>query len=201
MRPLEQPSILGVMNVRAFSSALFAAALLATPGFAAAQEEGQDGPVQCIDGGDGYLRLSLSGAANTRVFWENTGTECGGTAHENDIEFYFDRKIVEGMGGSGLTVTLQVFDITTGKKGNNLRVLLKLESNAFATGIYRTKQGNCSITVRKNELLGSMGIAQLWHIEGSGLCTGPATAPGAPPVNLSDFQFSGTYAALSLGGV
>ena len=43
LRPLEQPSILGVMNVHAFSSAFFAAALLATPGFAAAQEEGQDG--------------------------------------------------------------------------------------------------------------------------------------------------------------
>ncbi len=81
-----------------------------------------------------------------------------------------------------------------------MSVMMTIESNAFAGRIYRTTVGNCTINVSKNEVIQSLGIARQYQIEGMGRCSGPATAPGGAPLRLSDFEFSGSYAALSFGG-
>ncbi len=156
--------------------------------------------VQCIEGGEGYLHVTLTGALNVRVYWGNDGMECDGTAKDDGLEFYFDRKVVEGMGGAGLYVTMRPFGVEPGELGTSLSVILTIESNAFAGRIYRTTAGNCRINVSKNEVVQSLGIAKQYQIEGVGRCSEPATAPGGAPLRLSDFEFSGSYAAISFGG-
>ena len=168
---------------------LLGLAVVGFRGSAAVQAAGE-----CIEGGGGHLRLSLSGYIQHSIDWENSGTNCNGRGGSGGMELTFERIIHWGdavwgggsVDGANLQLTFHI-GIAVGETGQG-KASIRLSGHSL-DGSFTTPADACSIRVTENSSLGG----GRYRVEGSGWCSQPAVAliGSDETIHISEFAFAG----------
>ncbi len=156
-------------------------------------------PQGCIEGGDGYVRTSLSGMLQHSINWENDGTNCGGRGTVSGMELVFERIIEWGdaqwggapEGGANLQLTFYIDGVGVGETGNG-RATVRISGHALG-GSFNTPADACTVSVTQNTALNGGGAGAIYRVEGTGWCESPAKARVGTDelIHISEFAFAG----------
>jgi hypothetical protein len=165
-----------------------------------AQEPGADSKtradapraVQCLPGGDGYLRARLSGSVRTELQWGNTGTECTGAVRPTDggIRMRFTRAD-EPVGR--LVLVFGIAALAEGRAARNVPVNVTLIREGQAEFYSTQGDDKCALDqVSQEPIVGIPRKLRSYRVVARGFCTQPARAVhGEGAVMMSRFDLAG----------
>jgi hypothetical protein len=149
--------------------------------------------VQCLPGGDGYLRARLSGAMNTELQWDNAGTECAGAVRPTDggIRMRFTR--ADGPSGGKLVLVFGIAALAEGRAARNVPVNVTLIREGQAAFYSTQGDDKCTLDqVRQEPIVGIPRRLRSYRVVARGFCTQPARAVrGEGAIMLSRFDLAG----------
>lgn len=160
---------------------------------AAAPATGTVAALQCLPGGNGFLRARLSGAVNTELVWGNRGLDCTGTVRPDNggIRVRFAGPI--GEAGQSLVLLFGISGLREGQSARTRAVNLTLIREG--AGEFYSTQGDDKCMLDEVSQLPLVGIphkSRSYRIAARGFCTEPARAVrGAGVILISRFDFAG----------
>lgn len=145
---------------------------------------------ECIKGGGGFLRVSLSGAYAFEVDWPNEGTICHGAGTAYAVGVNFGRNLDEGK---TLTVGFTIKELAEGETAEGLPVDVSIGGGAVDDDMFRAPSGSCSVDIVEHERVEETPAGGVYRVTGRGSCDAPAPAMvGSGSLEIGEFEFSGT---------
>lgn len=147
----------------------------------------------CLTTGDGFLRARLDGALQTKLDWENSGTQCEGMPRPdgNGVRLSFSRAL-EGS-ERRLVIVLGIAGLSESSSGRVLPANVTIIEEGRAR-IYGTQgDDKCTIDDLKQQLITPWRKeSRAYRVSGRGFCLQPAIAVGGDGrVLMSTFDFAG----------
>lgn len=165
-------------------SAWLLAALLA--GLPAAAAMAEDAASDCIPGGDGALRMEISGYFDARVDWANAGTRCaGGPRPDGDaLRLMFSRP------DDALLVVIGITGLARGATGTGLPANLTIVREGRGEFFGSLGADACLVDVTENAPIAD--AADGFRVSGQGRCLAPIDAVARDgEIRVAPFEFTG----------
>jgi hypothetical protein len=150
-------------------------------------------PGGCLTTGDGFLRARLDGALQTKLDWDNPGTQCEGMPRPdgNGVRLSFSRAL-EG-GDRRLVIVFGIAGLSESSSGRVLPANVTIIEEGRAR-IYGTQgDDKCTVDDLKQQLITPWRKeSRTYRVSGRGFCLQPAIAVGGEDrVLMSTFDFAG----------
>jgi len=147
--------------------------------------------VQCLPGGDGYLRARLNGAINAELNWDNA-IECAGSVRpDGGVRLRFSH--ADKTSNAALVLLFGISGLHEGAAAKALPVNVTVIREG--SGEFYSTQGDsrCTIDeVHQQPLSGVPLRKRSYRVEARGFCTQPARAVnGEASVLITRFDFAG----------
>ncbi len=139
----------------------------------------------CMDDGSGFVRMTIAGAHDFDVDWDNAGTLCTGAGSRWGVGVNFARTV----DGATLSLNFTIKQMAEGATGTDLPVDVAVAGDAVGDDMFRAA---CTVTVTEHELIEDDGATKAYRVAGAGECAAPATGMvGGGQLTIGSFEFSG----------
>lgn len=149
--------------------------------------------VQCLPGGNGYLRAKLNGAITAELNWDNSHTECAGSVRPNDggVRLRFSHS--DKPGGPALILLFGISGLHEGEAAKALPVNVTVIREGNGEFYSTQSDSKCTVDEVHQQLLSGLPLRKRsYRIEARGFCTQPARAVnGNGSVLITRFDFAG----------